>query len=468
MACIDSSTNQVWVRIVYSGAPFSGKTASLHALARELTPGRECAVYSPEDVDGRTLFFDWFEYEGGSFRGVPIKCQVLTVPGQDELCERRQKILSDADAVVFVVDANQEQVPSAGTFARELQGLRESEQPVPLVVQANKQDLGAATSPADVLRTLGCTPDTRYMPASAVNTEGVRAVFVTAVGLALERTRALAAAGNLTEVVSETFGSEHLLRVLEGSDADNTITPLQSPTTGKPKDASFPPLPTAELAGENLWPAGAGADALAQLQQLQPLTRELSDGQYLVDFQQHWAMKGLRMQSKAEADKQLQRLVARHTEAPQELLHAERCLTIIPWHQEWVLWEIVKTKRSVYHVLSQSIEKITPERCARSLVAAFLCLLRGNTLYDKHFGIRAALQEISIADQGAVFQGFLLDSLLDSGLSEAEATRRSLMFLQEMAGDKKTAISAELGRLQEQLPRQADTIQMLVRELAVV
>ena len=81
MATFDPNTGQLILQIVYDGAAFSGKTASVESLGRILRR----PVVSPEIREGRTLFFDWMEYDGGYRFGRPIASRVLSVPGQKEL-----------------------------------------------------------------------------------------------------------------------------------------------------------------------------------------------------------------------------------------------------------------------------------------------------------------------------------------------------------------------------------------------
>src|SRR3954471_17712015 len=103
MAIIDQTKGVLVVRIVYDGPALSGKTTSLRALAK----GVQSKVESPAETAGRTLFFDWVDYVGGLFDGRQIRCQIVGVPGQRELAERRKLLIETADAVVLVLDTRQ-------------------------------------------------------------------------------------------------------------------------------------------------------------------------------------------------------------------------------------------------------------------------------------------------------------------------------------------------------------------------
>ena len=135
MPTIDDSRGVLVVRIVYDGPAMSGKTTSLRALAQ----GFGTKLESPEERDGRTLYFDWMDYVGGLFEGRPIRCQVVTVPGQTELAERRARLLDTADAVVVVIDSRQGELSFGMNWVRETaQVLRAKTPAVGLVMQATR------------------------------------------------------------------------------------------------------------------------------------------------------------------------------------------------------------------------------------------------------------------------------------------------------------------------------------------
>lgn len=89
MPIIDDERGVLVLRVVYDGPPRSGKTTTLRTLAASLSAG----MVTPEERDGRTLYFDWVDYIGGIFEGRKIRCQIVSVPGQTELAARRKHIL---------------------------------------------------------------------------------------------------------------------------------------------------------------------------------------------------------------------------------------------------------------------------------------------------------------------------------------------------------------------------------------
>ena len=95
MAVLDLERGVVVVRLVYDGPPLAGKTTSIRALGRSLVRH----VETPQEVDGRTVFFDWMEYTAGLFEGHQIRCQIVSVPGQPNLAPRRKALLLSAGVI---------------------------------------------------------------------------------------------------------------------------------------------------------------------------------------------------------------------------------------------------------------------------------------------------------------------------------------------------------------------------------
>src|SRR5207237_1296788 len=154
----------------------AGKTTSLRALARSL--GVE--MFSGAEEDGRTLYLDWVDYVGGLFEGMPIRCQIVSVPGQAVLESRRRELLQSADAVVFVVDSRPDRMADnrrSYDVLREIASAMDT--PIGIVVQANKRDCPGAMS-LDAIRDTLDEPGSSLALTEAVadRGEGVRETFV--------------------------------------------------------------------------------------------------------------------------------------------------------------------------------------------------------------------------------------------------------------------------------------------------
>ena len=182
MAILDPESDNLILHIVYDGAPRSGKTESIRALGRLL--GRP--VDTPREREGRTLYFDWLEYEGGLRLGRPIHCRVVAVPGQARLGRRRSTILSAADVVIFVVDSSPEGYASSLRQFRNLQRQLEArDRKIPVFIQLNKRDVEGALDPSVILNNLGAGFQRTHVATVATEGNGIRETFVFAVGEAL-------------------------------------------------------------------------------------------------------------------------------------------------------------------------------------------------------------------------------------------------------------------------------------------
>ena len=215
MAIIDESRGVLVVRIVYDGPALSGKTTSLKALANGVSRTVEC----PEEVQGRTLFFDWMEYVGGLFEGRQIRCQIVSVPGQRELAHRRRLLLESADAVVLVLDTRREEWEFGLSWVREtVPYCRTQDPPIGLVLQANKRDALDAVPRDELQATLNGIAPLATVHSTATTGDGIREAFVLAVRLALDRVRALAANGRLVAGEPVDDGAKALLERMRADD----------------------------------------------------------------------------------------------------------------------------------------------------------------------------------------------------------------------------------------------------------
>ena len=229
MAIIDIERDVIVVRIVYDGPPFSGKTTSVHALAKILD--KRDTVFSPqEDPLSKTLYFDWMEYCGGFFKGYSISCQIISVPGQLSLMERRHFLLRTADSVVFVLDASEANTEIALTYFNDLQQLLSPEDHhfVQVIIQANKQDKPKALSALQLKQTLFPDyPNIKIVDSAAIAGKGIRETFVLAVRLALERAEVLMVKGQLDHGHPQIDSGEDLFTQLQ-KDLFLQTTPLKS------------------------------------------------------------------------------------------------------------------------------------------------------------------------------------------------------------------------------------------------
>ncbi len=216
MANLSPSGDLLVIRLVYDGPPRSGKTTTLAALAGSLAR----PLVSPEEALGRTLFFDWVEYVGGSFEGLPIRCQIVSVPGQRALARRRQALLATADVVVFVADTTASGLAETVDCLESLRTLLAARAgpPIGLVLQANMRDRTDALPLAALRDRLGLA-GAACVESVATDGVGIREAFVLAVRLALDHVRELMAAGAVRRRLAAAETADQLLAQVKAYEA---------------------------------------------------------------------------------------------------------------------------------------------------------------------------------------------------------------------------------------------------------
>jgi signal recognition particle receptor subunit beta len=178
MATFDAGRRRAWLRIAVDGPVGAGKRTNLQQLCHFYTTRWQTEV-SDEHAER-----EWLQVEGGVVNGVPVLCRVCNLSGLDPEC--RRDLLSDVDTVLFVCDSTQDGLERAATALRRLSV--ETSPGLPLVIQANKQDMPTALDPETVVRRLGLEwPGARALGASAGLGEGVREALAEAIRLAVER-----------------------------------------------------------------------------------------------------------------------------------------------------------------------------------------------------------------------------------------------------------------------------------------
>jgi signal recognition particle receptor subunit beta len=186
MASFDPERSAYIVRVVYDGPGMAGKTTNLKRICEIVPSTRRSEMVTPAELKGRTMFFDWLELEGPKKQGVSLKLQLITVPGQIERNYRRRPLVESADVVVFVGDATPEGMPDTlRTFARLKVSMRQRKTAVPLVVQANKQDLPGALSSERFRKRLKLDGETPVIAAEASGGRGVKETLALATRLGL-------------------------------------------------------------------------------------------------------------------------------------------------------------------------------------------------------------------------------------------------------------------------------------------
>ena len=155
VSVLNPLAKEISAKIVYYGPGMSGKTTSLQVIHASLKPAHRGDLVSLETEGDRTLFFDFLPVHVEKVRGLDVRLQLYTVPGQVFYGATRQLVLDGADGVIFVADsqadARDRNIESLNDLEVNLRKQGTSLKELPHVIQYNKRDLPDLLS-VDVLR----------------------------------------------------------------------------------------------------------------------------------------------------------------------------------------------------------------------------------------------------------------------------------------------------------------------------
>lgn len=141
---------KLYFKIVYWGPSLGGKTTAVKWIFKKegLAEGKMQSIVDPT---GRTLFFDRMVAGIGS-----VKLQIYTVAGQRRHKFQRKTVLNGVDGIIFVWDAQNEQLMENVWSLEELMEHLGSKlgQSVPIIFMVNKQDLPNVIKRAKVFEIL--------------------------------------------------------------------------------------------------------------------------------------------------------------------------------------------------------------------------------------------------------------------------------------------------------------------------
>lgn len=123
MASLNTAARELVLKIVYYGPGLGGKTTSLQALHDASPPERRGKLVSLATPVDRTLYFDFLPLRLPPVRGLAVRLQLFTVPGQVYFNATRRLVLSGADGIVFVADSQADRIDSN---LESLENLREN------------------------------------------------------------------------------------------------------------------------------------------------------------------------------------------------------------------------------------------------------------------------------------------------------------------------------------------------------
>lgn len=382
MATFDPSSLRICIRIVYDGASGAGKTANLRALG-ELLPNAT-AVVSSDASDGPTTYFDLLEVPSGAVAGIPLLCQLVSVPGQTALTPRRRQLLATADAVVFVAESD------ASGLARAKQAMtRASHGAVPLVVQANRQDHPDASPPSAVRTALG--HDAPIVEAVASSGTGVVDTLLTAVRLVAKDLQARVEADTLSLETVRVLRADDLRARLEGpldptwaaemllEEAQAAFLATAPPPPSTRPRSSAPPVPGGDVESGYVWPAD-GRLTLASLPPA-PLASRDTGGAFEIVAGRHLlrTRRSLRFEDRDEAQRALVRAARERTLLDEALPLATVLALQAARDGAWWLWAVMPRHPSLDAAIDALVDATPLVASYGRAVAATLraCLAHG-------------------------------------------------------------------------------------------
>lgn len=453
MAIFDSETGDLVLRIVFDGPARSGKSTSIRALAEGGARLASGSVVSPEEVSGRTVFFDWLDLEAGVFRGRSIRCQILGSPGQLNLSERRSLLLERADAVVFVADSAPDQLKAVHDSFRSLRPFleRADEPPVGVVVQANKRDLSDAVPVDDLRRLLGEDELAVVIDTVATEGTGIEEAFELALRLALDRLDSLLDGDDVSRLGGDPGSPDALVTAMIERELSRQTearpiripSPLESRVLREVQRQEHPrslpnatspgevdELPTADVPAGCIWPPIGGRIVLKEMEISRVTVRRLPNGDLASATVGRWRALSRRSFPSLEEAKAALRALARVHEAHRDLFSPRRCLVAHGKGDRFLLWQILSWQPSLRDLLEAATgfanedAKIALLReCARLLLAS------GDGFETREGLLPSTLDTVGTVSGAPIFVEFLPREWArnDRDLSPPDRLRRALL-----------------------------------------
>ena len=150
MPVVNPLARELVFKIVYYGPGLGGKTTTLqfiHAHTKAEHRGKMVSLATPVD---RTLYFDFLPIRVPNVRGMAVRLQLFTVPGQVYYNATRKLVLTGADGVVLVADSQRARfdanLESLDNLRENLREHGRTLAQMPHVLQYNKRDLAEVVS----------------------------------------------------------------------------------------------------------------------------------------------------------------------------------------------------------------------------------------------------------------------------------------------------------------------------------
>jgi signal recognition particle receptor subunit beta len=479
MAILDTDSGNIVVRIVYAGPPLSGKTESVKRLAGILLGNRvNGALTSPGEAAGRTLYFDWLDYEGGLYKGKKVKCQIITVPGQAVFTQRRKAILETADAVVFVTGSTSEDIPASVQAFNEMQPWLEQPEDYPAVgilVQANKRDMPDCIDIETIRENLGNSENTMVTQSVATEGKAIRETFVMSVGLALERVHALAEQGALEIGKPEIASGEDLLAALlehepaapqtePQHDLNGTLEKHLKPgenrwlidtlaqnkvdiTLNSTNNDGRPILPNRNVEAGRVWPAIAGRIILNEIstQKAQLQTHENNDWSAQINHQ--WQLYNNAEDVYPSESEGLAKLMqyARWHQQYRNFVSPRRCYALVKDNeQSYRIWQVMRSDNTLEEKLKSAFDNPDHFHVADQLADITNALVEtSETIYASGYNLPVSLKSVAIHQTKPVYLGRIPADLTEETLAALESDAQTSLIREQMQSTILTVLEKE-------------------------
>src|SRR5262245_26664062 len=146
MPVVNPLAREIVFKVVYYGPGIGRKTTTLqhvHANTKPEHRGKMVSLATPVD---RTLYFDFLPIRVPNVRGMGVRLQLFTVPGQVYYNATRKLVLTGVDGIVAVFDSQRERMDanleSLENLRDNLRAHGKALEQVPHVFQYNKRDIG--------------------------------------------------------------------------------------------------------------------------------------------------------------------------------------------------------------------------------------------------------------------------------------------------------------------------------------
>lgn len=196
MALLNSNKKEINAKIVYYGPGLSGKTTNIQYIYKKLKPEHKGKLMTLATQTDRTLFFDFLPVELGEIKGMKIRFQLYTVPGQVFYNATRRLVLKNVDGIVFVATAEKDKMydnlESFKNLEENVQHYGRALGDIPLVLQYNKMDLPHVYGVDEIQKELNKL-SVPYFEASASNGSGVLQTLTGITKLVVHRLKSQAA-----------------------------------------------------------------------------------------------------------------------------------------------------------------------------------------------------------------------------------------------------------------------------------